>query len=419
MKMEKEETTKVSIIIPIYNVEKYVKTALKSAREQTYENLEIICVNDGSNDKSMEMAHEIGEHDERIKWLEYKENHGLSYVRNRGLEQATGEYVLFLDSDDYLVSDAIQQLLSIAENNSSDVVLYKLEYKYENPKLEEKYPKVEYDFGEYANRTYTGLELLDIWGKRGWPAITSCTGLFSMSFLKNRNICFAEGIIHEDVLFINECIMASKKVSFCNRSLYVYVRREQSITTRQIDDKNIKSFFIIAYNMVDFFLKNDFPKQYYTHIAQRIAAYIKRPYLCYRKSKLNKSLEEIVFENDTYEKLFMLYAKWYEDYSQINILPEEFEKIRESKNIIVYGAGVIGRLAVKYLSDADIERFKVAVTNAGKDQYFFGNKVYSIDELKGLKKDETIVLLAVNAANQPGIIKTLHNMEFYNIIALG
>ena len=110
----------VSIIIPVYNVEKYIVECLESVVNQTYENLEIILVNDGSTDNSKEICLEYAQRDQRIK-LYSKENGGLSSARNYGLSKVTGNYVFFLDSDDYLVTDTIENLLNMLINTNADV----------------------------------------------------------------------------------------------------------------------------------------------------------------------------------------------------------------------------------------------------------------------------------------------------------
>lgn len=409
----------ISIIVPIFNVEKYVKKALESLLRQTYKNIEIICINDGSNDTSLKKAHEIGDNDKRVKWLDYQDNQGLAFARNRGLECATGKYVLFLDSDDYLLTDAIQHLLSIAESNLVDFVLYRLEYKYENDWLEKNFPPVEYDFGSFEGKNYNGMELIELWDQGGWPPITSCTGLFCVEFLKNNDIKFTEGILHEDVLFINKCIMAAKYVRFTNRRLYVYVRREQSITTSKITDKNIKSFFIIACKMVEFFLHNDFPKQYYLHIAKRLLSYIWRPFLCYTQSTISEPMSAIRFGNELYDKIFSIYIQLCDSRYGIKMSPSNIEKIKKSTHVIIYGAGSVARSAVKYLSDLHVDRFTIVVTESSENQYLAGNKVRSICELNCMKKEQAIVLLAVHRKDyQMEIIETLHAMKFNNIIII-
>ena len=111
----------ISVIIPVYGVEKYISQCLESVINQTYKNLEVIVVNDGTKDRSAEIAKEYAAKDSRIKVYDF-ENGGLSVARNRGLEIATGEYISYLDSDDYLDTKMYETLLEAAMKNDADMV---------------------------------------------------------------------------------------------------------------------------------------------------------------------------------------------------------------------------------------------------------------------------------------------------------
>lgn len=113
---------RVSIIVPIYNIEKYIERCVKSIQKQTYENIEIICVDDGSKDRSGEILDELAKNDERLIVL-HKKNGGLSSARNYGMKRATGEYIVFVDGDDYIDSNCISTLIDIA-SDKYDIVMF-------------------------------------------------------------------------------------------------------------------------------------------------------------------------------------------------------------------------------------------------------------------------------------------------------
>ena len=127
---------KISIIVPIYNVEKYIKQCLLSILEQSYKNLEIILVNDGTQDSSMEIIKSYLL-DSRIKVIN-KENGGLSSARNRGLEIATGDYVAFIDSDDWIRVDKLMELYNIIQNEKLDFIIGNGEYYPSKEKIHKK-----------------------------------------------------------------------------------------------------------------------------------------------------------------------------------------------------------------------------------------------------------------------------------------
>ena len=113
---------KVSVIVPVYNVEQYLARCLDTVLAQTYENLEVICVNDGSTDNSLNILEHYARFDSRIKIVN-KENGGLGSARNAGIKEAEGKYILFLDSDDYIASFAVEHLVKNAEKNNADICL--------------------------------------------------------------------------------------------------------------------------------------------------------------------------------------------------------------------------------------------------------------------------------------------------------
>ena len=122
---------KVSVIIPVYNSEKYLKSCIESIRKQTYTDLEIILVDDGSTDKSGKICDEYMKMDTRIVAI-HQENQGVSTARNNGLKAATGKYVRFIDSDDYIGADNIKNMVSAIIENGSDLAVQNLTFSYKN-----------------------------------------------------------------------------------------------------------------------------------------------------------------------------------------------------------------------------------------------------------------------------------------------
>lgn len=139
----------MSIVVPVYNVEKYLKRCVDSLIGQSYPNLEILLVDDGSKDSSLSICKEYELKDSRIRAL-HKENEGLGLTRNYGIERATGKYITFVDSDDYLTSDAVEAMLGKAEATDADVVIANMFYKDEEMKV------------AVAERLYTGADIKSV-----------------------------------------------------------------------------------------------------------------------------------------------------------------------------------------------------------------------------------------------------------------
>lgn len=209
----------ISVIIPVYNSEKYLKQCLDSVINQTYNNLEIIVVNDGSTDKSLEIIKSYK--DSRIKLIN-KENGGVSSARNVGLKEATGEYIMFVDSDDYLTNNNVIEEL-IDSTNNGDIVRYNY-LTLNNGQL------IKDNFVDSLNNTYESGEffLLDVLNKKkdyGW---------FLWQYMFKRSlwegIVFPNRVIFEDLSTIFKVILKANKVSVINNNIYTYRENNLSVT---------------------------------------------------------------------------------------------------------------------------------------------------------------------------------------------
>ncbi len=214
----------VSIIIPIYNIENYISKCLKSVLNQTYKDIEIILVNDGSTDKSVEIIEKLK--NEKCK-IYNKENGGLSSARNYGLNQAKGNYIFFLDGDDYLEKDAIENLVFFIKKYDVDIVQGEATYCYEKNKVIDKLniglietDKVIEYFRENQIKTY-------VWNK-----------LYKKEILYN--LSFKEGYVNEDIIFTYEICALQPKIYNINIPIYNYIQRSNSIMHQTTLDKKIR-----------------------------------------------------------------------------------------------------------------------------------------------------------------------------------
>lgn len=223
---------KVSIIIPVYNVEKELERCIKSVLNQTYSYIEIILVNDGSTDTSYQICEKYLKKDARIKYFK-KENGGLSDARNYGQERCTGDYILFLDSDDYIESEAIKRLLTEAVEGNLDIVCanaIKEEGLRKSKLINPKKPNYnimsgqDYLISSLKNKQYTPT----VW-----------TNLYSSQFLRQHDISFIRGLLHEDTNWTPKIFLAAKSVKYIDYCFYHYIIREGSITQKKNLSQNI------------------------------------------------------------------------------------------------------------------------------------------------------------------------------------
>ena len=214
----------VTIIVPVYNTEKYVEKCLESIVNQTYQKLEVILVDDGSTDKSKEICIRYKEKDDRIKLIEQKHG-GVGKARNTALENVKGKYVYFLDSDDYLENDCIEKLLAKLKETNSDIVICGYNRVY-NEKIEK--------FIVQKNETLNNLELLkrilEVQGGFGY----CCGKLWKIETIKD--IKFNTDLkIAEDALFCMETCKNMEKIYIMNEALYNYKFNENS-AVRKYDE---------------------------------------------------------------------------------------------------------------------------------------------------------------------------------------
>jgi glycosyltransferase involved in cell wall biosynthesis len=226
----------ISIIVPVYNIKQYIQNCIKSLLNQTYKNIEIILVDDGSTDGSDELCNKIKNTDIRIKVI-HKVNGGLSSARNAGIDIASGDYVMFVDGDDYLAENAVEILLKKNENYNADIV----QFYYEE--TNDKYRKI-YDDGAgeelYINDTKTMFELMY---KIGGTAVSACTKLYKRSLFKE--LRFKEGILHEDEYMSTYMLQKAESILYISNKLYFYVVRQGSIINSYFSKPKMDIFFVL------------------------------------------------------------------------------------------------------------------------------------------------------------------------------
>lgn len=241
---------KVSIIIPIYNVAPYIERCLKSVMFQTYQNIEIILVNDCTPDNSMEIVKKIIESSfikREIKIYSHKINKGLSAARNTGIKEAKGDYVYFLDSDDELPIHSIERLAKQAIKYNPDFVIGKMNVIGSFPTI----PFLYNDIYVVRSNKDILLQYLDHF----WYSM-ACNKLINKEFALNNNLFFREGLLHEDELWSFELALTSNSMVVYPEYTYNYYIREGSIT-KQIRKKNIDDLIFIYKSIFDLMINYD------------------------------------------------------------------------------------------------------------------------------------------------------------------
>jgi glycosyltransferase involved in cell wall biosynthesis len=330
---------KISIIVPIYKVEKYLSKCIESLLVQTFKEIELILVNDGSPDSCGELCDEYAKKDNRIKVI-HKKNGGISSARNAGINIATGKYIGFVDGDDYIHPNMYELLYKKAVDSSSDIVLcdyYSIE---ENELLENLYCNYEIEA-----QNYTNLEALEeLFGEDRIKFVVPWNKLYKRSLFSN--LQYEVGRIHEDEFIAHKVLYKSSKVTYLPIKLYYYFQRTNSIMRSRFNIKRLDRVYALK-DRVDYFNKiNQLNLQ---HKAED--RYIQSIFSNYKKVKANnivafKEIKEIrvdllmnfksLLKNPFYNKrekilwiLFIINPLLYDFYVKIK---ERNNKTRKLKN---------------------------------------------------------------------------------------
>ncbi len=281
---------KVSIIVPVYNVELYLIKCLDSLVDQTLKDIEIIAVNDGSTDNSKQILEIYSKkYPEKIKVLQ-KINGGLSDARNFGIPHATGEYIAFLDSDDYVEPDMYEKMYKEAIEENSDMVECDFIWEYSNKKKIDK------------GKSYINKKEMMIYGR-----VVAWNKLIKKSVLDNAKIEFPKGLRYEDVEFFYKIIPYCNKISFVKEPLVHYVQRDSSIANSQ-NERN-KEIFVVLDNVISYYKENNLYEEYKVELEYTYT----RLLLCsslFRMLKIEDTEVKKSLLNETWQKLNTTFPNW-------------------------------------------------------------------------------------------------------------
>ena len=403
---------KFSIIIPIYNVEKYLAECLESALFQTYSDYEVICVEDASTDDSYNVLLEYSKKNKKIIVVKNEKNEGLSYSRNKGIEIASGDYVLFLDSDDYIEKNCLQ---TIAENiKESDVEIVNYNYKIlMEPQMEIINPA---NLCEECQVPIDGKTWFYQSVNNGAANSMACSKAYKRDFLLENKISFYENLLHEDELFHLQTMLRAQKVIAVQDSLYIYRKRSNSITTT-ISKKRLDSYMVLLSEYKQVLEQEDLEIEMKNALRWCIKVYI---------TEANKALlyfpeyKKMKIGDEKAQKLYKSFLENNEEtkIKYVNLNEKELQKIREAKKSVVYGAGAVAQELLQVLEKNKITVSAVAVSN--KEQSHETIMEYEIRQIDEYLKDKNDVLVIVAVTNKykQEMANYLEEQGFKNILFL-
>lgn len=235
-----------SFIVPCYNVQDYLENCITSILEQTYQNYEIILIDDGSTDSTPALCDRISMLDERI-YVYHKRNGGLSDARNYGLGKAKGDYILFVDSDDFISEKALSNFVVSIQKSYPDVLITRLTEYYGEEDI------VEQDV-EMADFFKNGISVKKVlqWdmkiSKSSWPAPKK---ILSRNFIEKRQLRFLKGFLHEDVDWSSRVMMYAKTFEVCMEPWYYHRMRREGSITNTISHKRVVDVIEMAARLIN------------------------------------------------------------------------------------------------------------------------------------------------------------------------
>ena len=284
---------KVSVIVPIYNVEKYLEKCINSLLSQTLEDIQIILVNDGSKDNSGNIAKEYEKNNkDRVIYVE-KENGGLSDARNYGLKYATGDFIAFLDSDDYIEKNAYEEMYNKAIEENADYVECDFLWEFPNKiRVDKQYP--------YKNKK----EMLS------FVRVVAWNKLIKRQLITDNNLEFPKGLRYEDVEFTYKLIPFVNKFAYVNKPFIHYVQREGSIAN--VQNERTAEIFTVLDNVIEFYKKNNIYEKYRDELEYNYARYL----LCSSLKRMCKIKDKTIREKlltESWERLNSNFPNWKEN----------------------------------------------------------------------------------------------------------
>ena len=381
---------KVSIVIPVYNVETYLKQCLDSVINQTLREIEIICINDGSTDKSLSILEEYANADNMI--IKSISNSGLSVARNCGMQLARGEYIYFLDSDDYLELNAMEHLYNESKKKDLDILYFDANVFYDGETLREEYISK----GEYKG-VYSGIDFFNKSVEARDYRSSACLQFIKKSYWEKIGIFFDEGLLYEDNWFTFQLMVSANRTAFLKECLYNRRVRKGSIMT----NKNVGflNFYSLLYC---------YKKMWRTYWKIPNAEHIEESF-CWLinivQTQMKRFYDSINRENLSTQDIEVITNKKKIDSILINHLGFSFELkqqyffdsniLENGSKIILYGAGKVGQDYCEQLQhEQEIEIVLWLDKKGDNSKIISGLPIVSVREI--YNKEYDYIVIAVN-----------------------
>lgn len=409
-----ELEVEISVIVTIYNLEKYIKDCLDSILEQEEVNFEVICIDDASIDSSFDILCDYQRRDARVKVIRNKKNMGLSSSRNAGFRIAKGEYIYNIDGDDMLVRGALRKMYECAKKNNLDLLGFSAQSFFDSDLYREYAVEGEYSRKSACNLVFSGTELFVKLYEIEEPVTSNmCLYCIRNNFIKKNNLYDTEGLRYvDDSMFLK--YMVAQRVMCISDVLYRRRYREGSAVTSPMKRIYLECMIVLFAREFSYWQQMELGE----HENKVISRYFLR-----RMQEIDSM--QYMFRNDKTEMKYLdqhLAAKFlFKNVLNRDLLYEERftdrekQKILSASNLIIYGAGYFAEKVTDILEVYNKRDYNVVISGIPQEEYLKGHKVYGAYEVQGLWKD-ALVLVAVSRKYKAEIREILSKNNVSEII---
>lgn len=406
----------ISVIITVYNIEKYIRECLDSVLCQKGVSFEVICVDDASSDHSAEILDEYAANDKRISVMKNEKNLGPASARNTGFRAARGEYLYSIDGDDMLVSGALERMYQCMQENNLDLLSFSAKSFFESEKMR--------SFGgheqEYVRKkAYSGVKrgselFAELMANQDRAANNIVLYCHSKKNFTKKNMYMAEGIRYADDSMFALYMLADRAMCIEDQ-LYLRRYREGSIVTSPMKRIYLENMVVLFWHELNIWRK----MHEESWINKQIEHYFNQRQMeieDFQKMFEDDKTEMDYLENHVAEAYFYRFFIERRPLYPRCISEEDAEFIRKAKHVVMYGAGIVAERAARILEYEKIWDYSVMVTTSPRNgKKFHGKSIREIADLK-TDPDETVVIVAAAKKTQEPMAEKLREMGYFNYL---
>lgn len=401
----------LSIIIPMYNRENTIGRCLNSILSQNSDEVEIICVDDASTDRTREVVEKYQQTNANVRMIVNSENQGRSYARNHGMKLAEGKYIWFVDSDDYISIEAISWLKDFCSEKEIDIVNFDI------LKVSDRGRELDTRDFERTGEIMRGEELFCLFSDISAVKASVCSQIYLRSFIEKIGLRFTEGYVAEDSAFSLKALILARTAVYVKKLFYIYLINHSTIISTK-KEEYFKGWFMAFYDICFFWHSHKWPQQ----VSENIAGFLMTRYR-YAKQYYYPEIREDVdrWAKGQKESIYKCYLFFREEWGYYirELTEEQYKRIDDCNNIYVYGAGTIARELVSILDHMGkrILAYIVSDYTSHNPETMYGVPVIKLGELDDKDKNACVIIATIPRYHNE-IKNLLEENGFKNILTI-